>query len=43
MIAHGCDVSQYPQFYDQHLEKYQPLTRPYVEKFEGDNGEKMTK
>ena len=29
MIGYGCGVSQYPQFYDQYLEKYQVLPRLY--------------
>ena len=43
IIGHGCGVSQYPQFYDQHLEKYQLLPRPYLGSFEGYIGEKTTK
>ena len=39
MFGHGCGVSRYPQFYDQHLEKYQLLPRPYLGSFGGDNGE----
>ena len=30
ILGNGCGVSQYPQFYDQHLEKYQLLPRPYL-------------
>ena len=43
MIDHGCGVSQYPQFYDEHLENYQLLPRPYLRIFAGNNGEKMIK
>ena len=41
MLGYGCDVSQYPQFYHQRLEKYQLLPRPYLGSFEGGNGEKL--
>ena len=40
MLGHGCGVPQYPQWYDQQLKKCQLLPRPYLENFEGDNGEK---
>ena len=40
MLVHGCGVSQYPQFYDQHLEKYQLLPRPCLGSFKDDNREK---
>ena len=30
MLGHGCDVSQYPQFYDIIKYIYQMLSRPYV-------------
>ena len=43
MLGYGYGVSQYPQFYDQHLEKYELLPCPYLGSFEDDNGEKMTK
>ena len=39
MLGYGCGVYQYPQFYDQYLDKYQVLPRPYLGSFEGDNGE----
>ena len=38
MIGHVCGASQYPQFYDEKLEKYQMLPRPYLGSFEGNNG-----
>ena len=41
MLGSGCVVSQYPQFFDQHLENYQLLLRQYLDNFEGDNGERM--
>ena len=37
MLGHGCGVSQYPQFYDQKLEKYQLLPRLYLGSFDGGN------
>ena len=40
MISDGFGVSRYPQYYDQHLEKYQFLPRPYLGSFEGHNEEK---
>ena len=40
MLGYGCGVSQYPQFYDQYLDKHQVLLRPYLGKFEGYPGEK---
>ena len=43
MLGNECDVSMYPQYYNQHLEKYQVSPHPYLGSFEGDNGEKMTK
>ena len=43
IIGHVYGVSQYPYFYDQHLEKYQLLPRPHFGSFEGDNGEKRSK
>ena len=43
MISHGCGVSMYPQFYDQHLEEYQVLPRSYFGCFEGGNGELQKK
>ena len=41
MLGHGCGVSQYSQFYYEHLEKYQVLPCPYLGTFEGDNGETL--
>ena len=38
MLGHGCDVSHYTQLYDRYLDKYQLLTRPYLEFFEGYTG-----
>ena len=29
-IYYGCSVSQYPQFYDEHLDMYQVLPHPYI-------------
>ena len=43
MLGNGCSVSQYTQFYDQHLEKYQLIPHSYLRSFEGHNGEKTTK
>ena len=40
MLSDGFGVSHYPQYYDQHLEKYQLLPRPYLGNFEVNNGEK---
>ena len=40
IIGYGCGMSQYPQFYDQYLEKYQVLISPYLGIFEGDPGKK---
>ena len=34
LLGYGCVVSQYLQFYDQDLEKYQVLPRPYLGYFE---------
>ena len=39
MLRYACGVSQYPQFYDRELDKYQVLPRPYLVYFKGDNGE----
>ena len=39
-LSNGCVVSQFPQLYDQQLEKYQYLTCPYLGSSEGDNREK---
>ena len=33
MLGHVCGLSQYPHFYDQHLEKYQYLPCPYLGSF----------
>ena len=33
MLSHGCGVSHYPEFYDQELDKYQVLPRPYLGSF----------
>ena len=41
-LGYGCGVSQYHQFYDWDLDKYQVLPRLYLGYFEGDNGEKST-
>ena len=30
MLGYGCGVSQYPQFHDRGLYKYQVLIRPYL-------------
>ena len=30
MLGYGCGVSQYPQFYDRDLDKYQVLPHPYL-------------
>ena len=30
MLGYGCDVSQYPYFYDQEWDKYQLLPHPYL-------------
>ena len=38
MLGNGCGVSQYSQFYDKRLEKYQFLPRPYLVSFEVGNG-----
>ena len=43
MPCYVCVVSQYLQFYDQDLDKYQLLPHPYLGLFEGDNGEKALK
>ena len=40
MLGNGLSVSHYPQFYYQHLEKYQLLPRPYLGSFEFYIGEK---
>ena len=29
MLGYGCGVSQYPQFYDKELDRYQVLPHPY--------------
>ena len=39
MLGCGCGVSQYPQFFDRELDKYQLLPRPYLVSFEGYPGE----
>ena len=39
MLGYGCCVSQYLQFCDKHLDKYQVLPHPYLGTFEGNNGE----
>ena len=41
MIGYGSVMSPYPQFYDQDLEKYQVLPRPYLGTFEGYPGENL--
>ena len=38
MLGHGCGVSQYPQFYDTNIKKYQMLPRPYVGSYSGQKG-----
>ena len=43
ILGHGYGVSQYPQLYDKHLEKYQLLPHPYLGKFEVGNEEKRLK
>ena len=30
MLGHGCDISQFPQFYDKIKNKYHFLLRPFV-------------
>ena len=35
MLGHGYGVSQYPQFYDKIIEKYQMLLRLYVGSYSG--------
>ena len=42
MLGYRCGVSQYHQFYDRELDKYQLLPGPHLGSFEGDNGEKST-
>ena len=39
MIGYGCDVSQYPQYYDQDLDKYQVLPCLYFGSFVSYPGE----
>ena len=34
MLAYGFVVSQYPQFYDKELDRYQLLPSPYKKPFE---------
>ena len=41
MLVHGCDVSQYPQFYDKNKKIYQILPRPYVGSYSGEKGHKF--
>ena len=43
MIGYGCGVSQYPQFYNQYLDKYQVLPCPHLGSFEGYPGKKIVK
>ena len=43
MLGYGCGVSQYPQFYDKELYRYQVLPRPYRGSFEGLPGYKFVK
>ena len=43
MLGNGCGVSQYPQFYDRELDKYQVLPRPYLRYFEVFPGDKFIK
>ena len=43
MLGYGCGVSQYSQFYDQNLDKYQVLPRPYRGSFETFLGDKILK
>ena len=43
MLGYGCGMSQYPQFYDKELDRYQVLPRPYRGSFEGFPGEKFVK
>ena len=33
MFGYGCGVSQYPQFYDKQLDRYQILQHPYSGSF----------
>ena len=35
MLGHGCDGSQYPQFYDRIKNMYQMLLWPYVGSYSG--------
>ena len=34
MFGYGCGLSPYPQYYDQELDRYQVLPRPYRGYFE---------
>ena len=43
MLGYGCGVSQYPQFYDQELDRYQVLPHSYRGSFEGFPGENFVK
>ena len=38
VLGHGCDVSQYPQFYDKIKNKYHMLPRPYVGSYSDEKG-----
>ena len=36
MLGHGCDILQYPQFYDRIIYIYQMLPRPYKVSYSGE-------
>ena len=38
MFGHCFGVSQFPQFYDRHENKYQILPRPHVGSYKGKKG-----
>ena len=43
MLGYGCGVSQYPQFYDKGLDRYQMLPHTYRVYFEGFPGDSFLK
>ena len=43
ILAYGFSVSQYPQFYNQYLDKYQVCPNLHMGYFEGYSGEKAYK
>ena len=43
MTIHCCDISTYPQFYDQYLKPFQMLPRKYHNSYDGKNSDRINK